>query len=384
MAEEGDDCPEHHLGLLRVPCSIAINSEEASLGHHPIIPTAKTAMAAYVDTGAQVTIISAAAAKRAGIYHLMDQRYAGRATGVGHCKVLGRIPARHVHFILGCDDAATAAAATATAAEDDEYRDDYNDDGYYSEYERRNNRRSEQQQHQEQNSKMVQMDGPALTVLEGTVTQGVDVLLGLDVLQDWEAEIRMDPKKSITVKKRRNKSGRGYYGGGGDASLVVIPFATLQRASGMQREERTSNARRHRGSMHSQPARTAPYHHRQQQHKSYYSNLSRKRQDIDDIHDDVEDDYSPTDSDIESDLDLLDQSGGREFFPDDARNRRNVNNKRSMQEMEDEILGVVRSKNENYGNDFEEDDDEEDDYLRDVDEEDVYDDDDAEFDLSSL
>ena len=127
VAEEGDDCPEHHLGLLRVPCSIAINSEEASLGHHPIIPTAKTAMAAYVDTGAQVTIISAAAAKRAGIYHLMDRRYAGRATGVGHCKVLGRIPARHVHFILGCD-----AAAAAAAAEDDEYRDDYNDDGYYS------------------------------------------------------------------------------------------------------------------------------------------------------------------------------------------------------------------------------------------------------------
>ena len=123
---------------------------------------------------------------------------------------------------------------------------------------------------------MVQMDGPALTVLEGTVTQGVDVLLGLDVLQDWEAEIRMGPKKSITVKKRRNKSGRGYYGGGGDASLVVIPFATWQRASGMRREERTSNARRHRVSMHSQPARTAPHHHRQQQHKSYYSNLSRK------------------------------------------------------------------------------------------------------------
>ena len=33
-ADEGDDYPEHHLGLLRVPCSIAINSEEASLGHH--------------------------------------------------------------------------------------------------------------------------------------------------------------------------------------------------------------------------------------------------------------------------------------------------------------------------------------------------------------
>ena len=63
-------------------------------------------MAAYVDTRAQVTVISAVAAKRASIYHLIDGRYAGRATGVGHCKVLGRIPARHVYFMLGegCDN----------------------------------------------------------------------------------------------------------------------------------------------------------------------------------------------------------------------------------------------------------------------------------------
>ena len=63
-------------------------------------------MATYVDTGAQVTIISASAAKRAGIYHLIDRRYAGRATGVGQCRILGRIPARHVYFLLGegCGD----------------------------------------------------------------------------------------------------------------------------------------------------------------------------------------------------------------------------------------------------------------------------------------
>jgi Aspartyl protease len=54
-----------------------------------------------VDTGAQVTVISAAVAERAGIYHLMDRRYAGRATGEGHCVVLGRIQARHVYFFLG-------------------------------------------------------------------------------------------------------------------------------------------------------------------------------------------------------------------------------------------------------------------------------------------
>ena len=65
-------------------------------------------MAAYVDTGAQVTVISAAAAKRVGIYHLIDRRYTGRATGVGHCKVLGRIPAQNVYFMLGnCSNLST-------------------------------------------------------------------------------------------------------------------------------------------------------------------------------------------------------------------------------------------------------------------------------------
>ena len=136
-------------------------------------------MATYVDTGAQVTIISASAAKRAGIYHLIDRRYAGRATGVGQCRILGRIPARHVYFLLGggeghCDD------------------EDWLEEGYP---------RGGNQDEASTNGRGVQMDGPALTVLEGTVTQGVDILLGLDVLQDWDAEIRMGKQKSITVHK---------------------------------------------------------------------------------------------------------------------------------------------------------------------------------------
>ena len=39
------------------------------------------------------------------------------------------------------------------------------------------------------------MDGPSLTVLEGTATRGIDVILGLDVLQDWEAEIRVASRR---------------------------------------------------------------------------------------------------------------------------------------------------------------------------------------------
>ena len=55
-------------------------------------------MTTLVDTGAQVTFVSVQAARRAGILHLMDTRYAGYAKGVGGIptQVLGRIPANTV------------------------------------------------------------------------------------------------------------------------------------------------------------------------------------------------------------------------------------------------------------------------------------------------
>ena len=51
------------------------------------------AVTTIVDTGAQVTVLSFHAAQTCGIAHLIDQRYAGQATGVGRCRVVGRIPA---------------------------------------------------------------------------------------------------------------------------------------------------------------------------------------------------------------------------------------------------------------------------------------------------
>ena len=252
--------------------------------------TDKTPMAAFVDTGAQVTIISASAAKRAGIYHLMDRRYAGRATGVGQCKILGRIPARHVYFLLGEE-------------REDQY---YHDDDELSVSSNRNG--------------MIQMDGPALTVIEGTVTQGVDILLGLDVLQDWDAEIRMGPRKSITVNKRR-----GSADGGG--RTVVIPFASSSAANSYRqrhtpRRRDDGSSRHHRRNHHHKPPRTTS-------HYDYDDDLelSEIEDDYIDIYDilykDVDgddaddDDFSPTASDIESDLDLLDQSGHE--FPEEER-----------------------------------------------------------------
>ena len=143
---------ENSTRLLQLPLALELQHDSPSSDRRTPIKT-------FLDTGAQVTIMSLEAAKRAGIAHLIDTRYAGHASGVAgvSCRVLGRIPARTVSFVIETDDGTHVLDKS-----------------------------------------------PAITVLENEILGGgkhggVDMLVGLDVLEEWKATLCLY-QRTLTVR----------------------------------------------------------------------------------------------------------------------------------------------------------------------------------------
>lgn len=139
----------HTHPMLQVPCSVQLKTDENDAKVTPL--------ATFVDTGAQVSVLSQRAAAQAGVLHMMDRRYAGHALGVGQCRVLGRLPAGCLVFYLHG----------------------------------------------------ICVPAPAITVLEHA-NEGVDLLLGLDFLRDYQAILNLQTEEMLLTTKH--------------AGIVAIPF----------------------------------------------------------------------------------------------------------------------------------------------------------------
>ena len=146
-------------GLLQVPCSVLVKTgSNLKPGHtseydgdyssYSHIEDPKS-LSAFIDTGAQVTVMPFSTAKRLRLAHHIDRRYAGRATGVGTVKIIGKIPGLTILMELPASSSPTGMKGVVK----------------------------------------VKKDVTILGIEERTNpgTKNVDLLIGLDVLKELEA-----------------------------------------------------------------------------------------------------------------------------------------------------------------------------------------------------
>ena len=135
-------------------------------------------MTTLLDTGAQATFLSVSAARRAGILHLMDTRYAGHAKGVGGIptKVLGRIPANtlKLSFQDGLFQVSPSILILSSPSDDED-------------------------------------------------DNKIDLLLGMDLLLEWQAQICLQKMQLIIVPPNSLN--------GNSNMMIRIPFINTQEQS---------------------------------------------------------------------------------------------------------------------------------------------------------
>jgi hypothetical protein len=95
--------------LLQIPVSVALSG---------VLQATESPLRTFCDTGAMRTIMSWETARDLGVLQHLDRRYAGEATGIGSCRVLGRLPAGL--FLMHIYDSLTVRAPAITILESTE------------------------------------------------------------------------------------------------------------------------------------------------------------------------------------------------------------------------------------------------------------------------